>query len=53
MHFNSSRAEESLSMFAVQKERDGDFRYYIPKHPVMKASFVNSLRSQEMMEVEL
>ena len=53
MHFNSSRAEESISMFAVQKDRDGDFSFYIPKLPVMKESFMNSLRLQETMEVEL
>ena len=53
MHFNSSRAEESISMFAVQKEKNGDFSYYIPKLPDMKESFMNSLRLQEDMEVEL
>ncbi|KAK8789673.1 hypothetical protein WA171_001764 [Blastocystis sp. BT1] len=53
MHFYSSRAEESISMFAVQKERDGNYSFYIPKLPVMKESFLNTLRVQETMEVEL
>ena len=48
-HFNSNRAEEPLSLFAIQKEADEGFRYYISKEPVMKASFLSQLQG----EVEL
>ena len=48
-HFNSNRAEEPLSLFAIQKEANEGFRYYISKQPVMKASFLDQLQG----EVEL
>ena len=47
--FNSNRAEEPLSLFAIQKEANEGFRYYISKQPVMKASFLSQLQG----EVEL
>lgn len=48
-HFSSNRAEEPLSLFAIQKEANEGFRYYISKQPVMKASFLSQLQE----EVEL
>ena len=48
-HLNSNRAEEPRSLFAIQKEANEGFRYYISKQPVMKASFLSQLQG----EVEL
>lgn len=54
MHYASFRAEESLSIFAIQKERDQAFEFHISNIPKMRPSVPNKSNAQAIdVEEEL